>query len=121
MKLRIFLLLIIFIISKASHLSASELVSNLPEGEGRDLVIENCTACHTASIIKQNRMNRKEWNETIDWMQKNQGMWELETAERNIILNYLAGHLGKKESSLGSEGNQRSNPMYEFQYLPNPL
>ncbi len=127
MKLKLIILVLVisffWVSPKISHLLASGLEVNLPEGEGRNLVVENCTACHTASIIKQNRMSRKEWNETIDWMQKNQGMWDLEEAERTVILNYLAEYLGKKEnqSFSDSERNQNSNPMYEFQYLPNPL
>lgn len=59
--------------------------------EGFEVVKENCTVCHSAAIIIQNRMTRDSWLESIRWMQKNQGLWKLMDNEP-IILDYLAKH-----------------------------
>lgn len=67
---------------------------HLPEGPGRDLVLNTCTVCHSDSIIKAQQMTREQWDHTITWMQKQQGLWELDTDTRKGILDYLASHFG---------------------------
>ena len=91
----------------------------LPQGPGRDLVEENCTACHTQAIILQNHMTRDRWNETITWMQEKQGLWELEPKVRDGILDYLAEHQGPGDAS--QDKTPWQNPMYRYDYKPNPL
>ena len=66
-------------------------------------------------------MDRKEWNETIDWMQKEQGMWELEEKDRNIILNYLSKYQGVDNEKDAKQRVLRKSRMYEFEYRPNPF
>ncbi len=94
---------------------------NLPEGTGKELVVGNCTICHSESIILQNHMDRKAWNETIDWMQREQGMWELEKKDRNIILNYLSKYQGIDRRKDTKQQGPSKNQMYEFDYRSNPL
>ena len=89
----------------------------LPPGEGIDLVLENCTACHSADIIRKNHMNREAWDTTISWMQEKQGLWKL-GKDRKIILDYLSKTQGVEKSKAGG---RECNPMYEFDYLANPL
>jgi hypothetical protein len=93
----------------------------LPDGVGKDLVVGNCTICHSESIILQNNMDRNGWNETIDWMQREQGMWELEKKDRNIILNYLSKYQGIDRRKGTKQHGPRKNQMYEFEYRSNPL
>ena len=103
----------------ASDLSAKEKrnYQGLPPGDGVDLVLENCTACHSTEIIRENHMSRKAWDETITWMQEKQGLWEL-GKDRKIILDYLSKAQGEeKNKATGREGNS----MYEFNYPANPL
>ncbi|MFQ5451518.1 MAG: hypothetical protein ACE5E9_12895 [Nitrospinaceae bacterium] len=88
----------------------------LPAGEGRQLVEETCTACHSARIILQNRMTRKRWDETLTWMQEKQGLPELKPGVRKQILDYLAKHQGME----GKSGPARKG-MYDYDYPPNPL
>ena len=89
----------------------------LPPGEGIDLVLENCTACHSIDIIRKNHMSREAWDKTITWMQEKQGLWKL-GKDRKIILDYLSKAQGvEKNKESGREGN----PMYEFDYRANPL
>ena len=94
---------------------------DLVPGEGRDLIIENCTACHSTKIILKNHMSREQWNETITWMQKKQGLWKLGNAVRGKILDYLAKTQGPLPMQDPNIPNRRSGKMYRFDYLPNPL
>jgi hypothetical protein len=51
-------------------------------------VVNNCTNCHSAKLITQNRMDREGWATTIKWMQETQNLWELGENEE-VIINYL--------------------------------
>lgn len=62
--------------------------TGLIDGNGLMTVVNNCTNCHSAKLLTQNRMNRQRWNETIAWMQKTQNLWNL-GKNQEIIVNYL--------------------------------
>jgi hypothetical protein len=57
--------------------------------EGLNIVIANCTACHSAKLITQNRADKEGWRKMIRWMQETQNLWDLGENEE-IILNYLS-------------------------------
>jgi len=95
----------------------AEAEPELPKGPHRDVVEETCTACHSAAIILQNRMNRKRWDETITWMQKEQGLMSLSQKVRNQILDYLESVQGMASPA----GKPSTHRMYEYDYPPNPL
>lgn len=59
------------------------------EGEGLRLVINNCTTCHSAKLVTQNRMSKERWLTTIRWMQETQNLWDL-GANEEVIVSYLA-------------------------------
>lgn len=59
------------------------------EGEGLMTVVNNCTNCHSAQLVTQNRMSAEGWTATIRWMQETQNLWDLGNNEA-IIVNYLA-------------------------------
>ncbi len=90
----------------------------LKEGEGRDLVLGTCTACHSESLVLKNHMTRDHWDETITWMQEKQGLWELSPDERKTILDYLATHQGLEETGNAQAFN---SSLYRYHYPPNPL
>jgi hypothetical protein len=62
--------------------------TGLKDGEGLMTVVANCTACHSAQLIIQNKMNKERWNATIRWMQETQSLWELGDNQA-VIVNYL--------------------------------
>ena len=62
--------------------------TGLIDAEGLMEVVNNCTNCHSAKLVTQNRMNKERWETTIDWMQETQNLWELGRNEE-IIINYL--------------------------------
>ncbi|SEQ93491.1 hypothetical protein [Neolewinella agarilytica] len=63
--------------------------SGLIYAEGFDIVRGNCTACHSAKLVTQNRATREGWTDMIRWMQARQGLWDLGENEP-VILDYLA-------------------------------
>jgi len=58
------------------------------EGEGLMTVVNNCTNCHSAKLVIQNRMNKERWDATIRWMQETQNLWDLGD-NQEIIVKYL--------------------------------
>jgi hypothetical protein len=62
--------------------------TGLVDAEGLMTVVNNCTNCHSAKLVTQNRMNTESWNATIKWMQETQNLWDL-GRNQEIIVNYL--------------------------------
>jgi hypothetical protein len=62
--------------------------TGLVEAQGLMIVVNNCTNCHSAKLVTQNRMNTEGWNTTIKWMQETQNLWDLGD-NQEIIVNYL--------------------------------
>lgn len=62
--------------------------TGLVEAEGLMTVVNNCTNCHSAKLVTQNRMNKERWIGTIRWMQETQNLWDLGLNE-DIIVDYL--------------------------------
>tara|TARA_Y100001956_G_scaffold80268_1_gene95121 strand:- start:705 stop:1208 length:504 start_codon:yes stop_codon:yes gene_type:complete len=60
------------------------------------LVIQNCTACHSAKLITQNRADKDGWLTMIRWMQAEQKLWDLGENE-DKILEYLAKNYAPQE------------------------
>jgi hypothetical protein len=58
------------------------------DDKGLMTVVNNCTNCHSAQLVIQNRMNADRWNATIKWMQESQGLWPLRENQK-IIVDYL--------------------------------
>ncbi len=62
--------------------------TGLIEAQGLMETVNNCTNCHSAKLVTQNRMSKEAWATTIDWMQETQNLWDLGKNEA-IIINYL--------------------------------
>jgi hypothetical protein len=60
---------------------------------GFEVVSVQCTVCHSAKLITQNRADRDGWAAMIRWMQDTQGLWSLGDNEP-LVLDYLAQHYG---------------------------
>lgn len=67
--------------------------SGFVDDDGVASVIQNCTQCHSAKLVTQNRLSREGWEATIDWMQKTQNLWDL-GANQEKIVSYLAKNYG---------------------------
>lgn len=71
--------------------------ASMPEGEGRDLVAEQCATCHPLSMSLVKRASRDAWEETVDRMISIY-MAPINDADEAIILNYLAANFGEDSS-----------------------
>jgi len=100
--------------------SAHAAPGQLPEGPGRDVVANTCTLCHSQAIIIANRMSRENWDKTLDWMRDKQGMPEPDPETRKKILDYLATYLGVNSAPQEPQ-RPPAEPMYRYDYRPNPL
>ncbi len=68
----------------------------LPDGTAQEDVFYMCSACHSVKLVAQQRLSRKRWDETLDWMVEEGGMAELDAEEREPILDYLETHFGEE-------------------------
>ena len=55
-----------------------------------ELVRGNCTACHSAKLITQQRGTAAQWLAMIRWMQKKQNLWQFDPGTEGRIVAYLA-------------------------------
>ena len=74
-----------------------DIASGLIVAAGFAEVRSNCTNCHSAKLITQNRMSRDAWRHTIVWMQTTQGLWDLGD-KQTIILDYLSTHYAPEDA-----------------------
>ncbi len=72
-------------------------VSMLPEGEGKALMVTQCTNCHTLEKIVTQRRTAEEWADTVYDMIGRGAMIFVEEAD--AIANYLGKSLGPEASS----------------------
>lgn len=66
----------------------------LPDGAGKDIVLNTCTQCHDLRRIKNGRRSPEEWKETLDAM-RNEGAM-LSDQEYATVLGYLAKNFGQQ-------------------------
>lgn len=66
---------------------------------GFEEVKKTCTVCHSPMLITQNKADRDGWLEMIRWMQKNQGLRQLEPELEKTILDYLSTNYGQTTTS----------------------
>lgn len=86
--------------------------TGLVEADGLMAVVNNCTNCHSAQLITQNRMNRERWFATIKWMQETQNLWDLGKNEE-VIVNYLVTNYPVEKK--GRRANLKDIEWYDYQ------
>ena len=62
-----------------------------PDHPGREETVGFCTACHGFGIVAAQGMSRERWNETLDVMVTRHNMPDVQGADREKVLDYLAG------------------------------
>jgi hypothetical protein len=85
--------------------------TGLIDAEGLMLVVNNCTNCHSAKLVTQNRMTTEGWNATIKWMQETQNLWDL-GRNQEVIVNYLVKNYPPK--SIGRRAELTNIDWYEL-------
>jgi len=86
--------------------------TGLVDAEGLMTVVNNCTYCHSAKIIIQNKMNTERWNATIKWMQETQNLGDL-GSNQEVIVNYLVTNYPPKV--VGRRENLTNIDWYELE------
>jgi len=61
-----------------------------------ELVDAYCTACHSASIVMQQRATPERWKELLIWMEEKQGMAKLPAEDETLVLEYINTHFSTK-------------------------
>ena len=72
--------------------------AGLPAGKGQVETFAFCSACHSLMIVKQQKLSREDWQETLEWMVEEQGMDELPPEAESLVLDYLSLHFGETPS-----------------------
>jgi hypothetical protein len=71
--------------------------TGLIANEGMMLVVQNCTSCHSAKMITQNRATKEGWKSMIKWMQQTQNLWDLGVNEEKIVTYLAANYAPQKK------------------------
>lgn len=90
--LPLFLLLGAVLLAAAVAAQEIDKDTGLVVDQGFETVKRNCTPCHSARLVIQNRMDRDDWLRTIRWMQETQNLWQFPPGTEKEILDYLAKH-----------------------------
>ena len=60
----------------------------LPDGPGKDILLNTCTVCHDLGRVRIHTVSREEWEETLSAMLNEGAM--LSDQDFPVLLNYLA-------------------------------
>lgn len=67
-----------------------ERMEDLPAGPGREETFGLCAACHAYRLVSNQGMSREKWDDTLTWMTQRHNMPDVQGADRDVILDYLA-------------------------------
>ena len=84
------------IIVTALLLAASVQAQDLPNGAGKELVMNVCTVCHDATRIISKKRTKEEWSDTVDKMAARGA--KASDEEFETIVTYLAKYFGKDQA-----------------------
>jgi len=84
------------ILSSASGTRAAGPEDELPDGEGKKILVSSCTACHDLTEVTKFRgyYDRKQWRDIVVTMMDYGA--PLDEKQVDVLADYLAQHLGKK-------------------------
>lgn len=85
--------------------------TGLAYAPGFDLVKANCTVCHSAKLVTQNRATKEGWEQMIQWMQATQGLWDL-GENKDRIIDYLATNYAPEEKGRRENLNMKELEWY---------
>lgn len=69
----------------------------LPDGPGKALAAENCSACHGIELVTAQRRSSEEWKEVVNRMISNGDT--LTEDQYNEVVTYLGTYLGKEPAT----------------------
>jgi mono/diheme cytochrome c family protein len=72
----------------------------LPDAPGKQVVVDNCTACHNIDLITSQRKSPDDWEATVNRMVAN-GV-TLDESQYNQVVAYLGKNFAKNAPSTGT-------------------
>ena len=81
----------------AAAASAQGTAGTAPPNPGREMVVSKCFQCHTDSMFRDQRQDRRAWEATIYRMMGRGGLWTAD--ERKLMADYLAVDFGPQAKS----------------------
>ncbi|GGK27555.1 hypothetical protein [Salinarimonas ramus] len=67
-------------------------LGGIPDDVGAEETFYLCSACHSMSLVTQQRLTDARWDYTWDWMVEEQGMPEMDDETKELVLSYLKRH-----------------------------
>ena len=88
--------LLVSVILASPPAGAASPEDELPEGEGKKILLSSCTSCHELTEVTKFRgyYNRAQWRDIVVTMVEYGA--DLEKADIETLADYLAEHLGKR-------------------------
>lgn len=87
-----------------------ESVESLPAGPGREETFGLCSACHAFRLVSNQGMSRAAWDDTLTLMTQRHNMPDVQGADRDLILDYLAAHYPARTQGPGGWRNPFAPP-----------
>jgi cytochrome c5 len=100
-------------VAAAASASALDPLTGLKMVGDWEIVRANCTACHSAKLITQQRGDAGQWLIMIRWMQEKQNLWQFDPVTEEKIIAYLATNYPPRAS-------QRRAALHPDLMPPNP-
>jgi competence protein ComEA len=66
--------------------------ADLPDGEGKDILVKTCSGCHQLSVVTAQHKNESGWTDTVVEMRGRGAMGSDEDMEK--IIHYLTANFG---------------------------
>lgn len=92
------------LMAAASFEPETEDPATFPDFPGREEAFGFCAACHAFRLVATQGMTRDQWQASLAWMTERHAMPELDAADRDVILDYLAKAFPPKASVGGRPG-----------------
>ena len=88
--------LIATIVLTPNYVGASRADDDLPDGEGKKILIASCASCHELTEVTKFRgyYNRQQWRDIVVTMMEYGA--PIDEKQVDVLADYLAAHLGKR-------------------------
>jgi hypothetical protein len=83
-------------------------INAFPDFPGREESFGFCAACHAFRLVAQQGLTREQWLASFTWMTERHAMPELEVADRDVILDYLAKAFPPRAPAIGGRAGWRN-------------
>jgi len=84
----------------AARPQAKEWATQMPEGEGKKLIVQRCQLCHSLENVVNSHRSKDDWAALVDMMIENGAT--LTDSETDTVIDYLAANYGPKSQPMGN-------------------